>query len=67
MRRTTVILTALGLLALASGLAAAVALRETPEPQTLLNANTGAPVTLEAAQKDADWHRETAKKLRESR
>jgi hypothetical protein len=37
------------------------------EPQTLLNANTGEPVTLEAVQRDVDWHHETAKKLRESR
>jgi len=39
---------------------------KTPEETTgvLVNPNTGAPVTLEAVQKDVDWHRETAEKLR---
>jgi len=36
-----------------------------PKPESLINPNTGAPVTLEAVQKDVEWHRETAQKLRQ--
>jgi hypothetical protein len=35
------------------------------KPQTLVNTRTGEPVTLESVQKDVEWHRETARKLRE--
>lgn len=37
------------------------------EPEPLVNANTGEAVTLESVQRDVEWHRETAKKLRELR
>lgn len=34
---------------------------------SLVNARTGEPLTLEAIQADVEWHRETARKLREHR
>jgi hypothetical protein len=33
--------------------------------EILLNSHTGQPVTLEMVQKDVQWHRDTARKLRE--
>ena len=36
-----------------------------PEPTALTNKNTGETVTLEAVQKEADWRKETAEKLRQ--
>ncbi len=36
-----------------------------PQTESLVNPNTGEPVTLEAVQKDVEWHRETAQKLRD--
>jgi len=35
-----------------------------PRGDSLVNANTGETLTLEAVQKDVEWHRETARKLR---
>lgn len=35
------------------------------KPQALVNTRTGESVTLESVQKDVEWHRETARKLRE--
>lgn len=34
------------------------------KPRTLVNTRTGEVVTLESVQKDVEWHRETARKLR---
>lgn len=34
------------------------------EPVRLYNVNTGRPLTLETIQRDIEWHRETAEKLR---
>jgi hypothetical protein len=36
-----------------------------PHGETLVNANTGETLTLEAVRKDVEWHRDTARKLRE--
>ncbi|GAB4366227.1 MAG: hypothetical protein Kow00114_24040 [Kiloniellaceae bacterium] len=33
--------------------------------EVLVNTNTGQPVTLEMVQRDVQWHRDTARKLRE--
>jgi hypothetical protein len=35
------------------------------KPRALVNTRTGEAVTLESVQKDVEWHRETARKLRE--
>jgi hypothetical protein len=65
MNRTAAILTALGLLAVTSGLGAAVVWRDEAErAQPLLHAKTGQPLTLEAVVRDIAWHRETFRKLR---
>ncbi|MGF1593582.1 MAG: hypothetical protein ACFCUW_09895 [Kiloniellaceae bacterium] len=34
---------------------------------SLVNARSGEPLTLEAVQSDVEWHRETARKLRDLR
>ncbi|WP_193368186.1 hypothetical protein [Pelagibius marinus] len=35
------------------------------KPRALVNTNTGEPLTLRSVQNDVEWHRETARKLRE--
>lgn len=71
MLRTIAALSALGALALV--LMVVLGGNENPlsqlvggtQPEPLVNANTGDPVTLESVQKDVEWHQETARKLRE--
>lgn len=72
MLRTIAALGALGALALVlavslsdGGSALTRMLDPAPGNGALVNANTGKPVTLEAVQKDVEWHRDTARKLRE--
>lgn len=33
--------------------------------EVMVNTNTGQPLTLEVVQRDVEWHRDTARKLRE--
>jgi hypothetical protein len=63
-QRSLVVLAAFGLLALVFAIALNTGDRGS---RSLVNANTGEPLTLEAIQADIEWHRETARKLRERR
>jgi hypothetical protein len=63
-QRTLTALAAFGLLALVFVIALNTGDRG---GSSLVNANTGEPLTLEAVQADIEWHRETARKLREHR
>lgn len=72
MLRTIAAISALGALALvlvvslSGGDNALFRLFDGQPTETLVNKNTGEPLTLESVQKDVEWHRETAKKLRET-
>lgn len=70
MLRGVAVLSALGLLALVitaslntDGNGLAGLFRSSGEP--LVDAGTGEPLTLETVQREAEWRRETARKLRD--
>ncbi len=70
MLRTIAAVSALGVLALVlvvsfSGGGNGLSQLFGSKPQALVNNRTGEPVTLESVQKDVEWHRETARKLRD--
>lgn len=72
MLRTAATLSVFGLLALVFGMALNSGggtgfslLPGSAAFEPMVNARTGAPVTLEVVQKDVLWHRDTTRKLRE--
>ena len=67
MSRNTAILSALGALALFLFIGLVTDLFGPGEPEVMINRYTGEPLTLEAVQKELEWRRETAGKLRQGR
>lgn len=72
MLRTFAILSVFALLAvvlLASlnggGNVVAGLLPDSNRSEVMVNTNTGQPLTLETVRRDVEWHRDTARKLRE--
>jgi multidrug efflux pump subunit AcrB len=69
MLRTFATLSVFALVLLASlnggGNVVAGLLPDSNRSEVMVNTNTGQPLTLETVRRDVEWHRDTARKLRE--